>query len=104
MVFVRDDGFASAIRFENTGSTSALIFEDVDDGSEYWIRMNLDGSRLDFLNVAADPDTFDIVIETNTGNVGIGTTTPTERLDVNGDLRVRGNIVSTSDICIGNCP
>lgn len=29
----------------------------------------------------------------NTGNVGIGTTAPTERLDVAGNLRVRGSIV-----------
>ncbi|RPI28443.1 MAG: hypothetical protein EHM61_05065 [Acidobacteria bacterium] len=29
----------------------------------------------------------------NTGNVGIGTSTPTARLDVAGDVRVRGTIV-----------
>ncbi|RPI20672.1 MAG: hypothetical protein EHM61_26555 [Acidobacteria bacterium] len=29
----------------------------------------------------------------NTGNVGIGTNAPTERLDVNGNLRVRGSVV-----------
>jgi len=111
-VFVKDgsiivdraDGIASALRFQNDGSTSAIMFVDVDDGAEYWMRMSPDGTRFDFINVAANPDTFDIVIKTDTGNVGIGTNAPTERLDINGDLRVRGNIVSTGDICIGNCP
>ena len=37
------------------------------------------------------------------GNVGIGTT-PNEKLDVNGNIRLTGNIVSPNDICIGNCP
>jgi hypothetical protein len=40
---------------------------------------------------------------TNTGNVGIGTSTPTEKLEVNGNLKVNGNITSNGDICIGKC-
>jgi len=37
------------------------------------------------------------------GNVGIGTT-PSEKLDVDGNIRLTSNIVSPNDICIGNCP
>jgi len=37
------------------------------------------------------------------GNVGIGTS-PSEKLDVDGNIRLTGNIVSPNDICIGNCP
>lgn len=37
------------------------------------------------------------------GNVGIGTTTPTAKLDVNGGIKVAGNITSDGDICIGIC-
>jgi len=41
---------------------------------------------------------------TNTGNLGIGDSTPTEKLDVAGNIRLTGNIVSPNDICIGTCP
>lgn len=37
------------------------------------------------------------------GNVGIGTTTPTEKLEVSGNIKLKGNIVSDGDICIGKC-
>ena len=36
------------------------------------------------------------------GNVGIGTS-PTEALDVAGNIRLTGNILSPGDICIGAC-
>ena len=38
------------------------------------------------------------------GNVGIGVGNPIQKLDVNGNIRLTGNIVSPNDICIGNCP
>ena len=40
----------------------------------------------------------------DSGKVGIGTTIPTEKLDVNGNMRYTGNIVSPNQICIGTCP
>jgi hypothetical protein len=39
----------------------------------------------------------------DTGFVGIGTTTPTAELDVVGDIKLSGNLISDGDICIGNC-
>jgi hypothetical protein len=42
----------------------------------------------------------------STGNVGIGTDTPTEKLDVNGNIMLSGvapKIKSAGDICIGAC-
>jgi hypothetical protein len=36
-------------------------------------------------------------------NVGIGTTTPSEKLQLEGDFKLNGNIVSDGDICIGEC-
>lgn len=41
---------------------------------------------------------------TSGGNVGIGTSSPVQKLDVNGNIRLTGNIVSPNDICIGTCP
>ncbi len=41
----------------------------------------------------------------NSGNVGIGTQTPDEKLEVAGNIKLNGNIVSDGDICIGSgCP
>lgn len=37
------------------------------------------------------------------GNVGIGTSTPTEKLEVDGNLKLNGNVLSDGDICIGMC-
>ncbi len=37
------------------------------------------------------------------GSVGIGTKTPTQALDISGNVKLSGNIVSDNDICIGVC-
>jgi len=38
------------------------------------------------------------------GNVGIVTHSPVEALDVQGNIRLTGNLISPNDICIGSCP
>jgi len=45
-----------------------------------------------------------LTVVDSTGKVGIGTSTPAEKLDVIGNIRLTGNIVSPNDICIGTCP
>lgn len=40
---------------------------------------------------------------TSSGNVGIGTTAPAEKLEVAGNIKLSGNIKSDGDICIGQC-
>jgi hypothetical protein len=37
------------------------------------------------------------------GNVGIGTTSPKAKLDVSGDIKLSGSLISDGDICIGKC-
>lgn len=37
------------------------------------------------------------------GSVGIGVAQPKEALEVKGNVKVSGNIISDGDICIGNC-
>jgi len=57
---------------------------------------------------------LDVLRIDNSGNVGIGTSTPLQKLDVNGSIRLTGSIVSPNainiipgsgqDVCIGVCP
>jgi len=91
----------------NSDKQTTFTFKDPDDNQIYLLK-NTPGpnGRFNFADFSGvSPTTrVDLSIQRATGNIGIGTINPTELLDVNGNLRVRGNIVSTGDICIGNCP
>jgi len=104
---VRNDDVQTSITLVNSLRQSTFLFLDQDDNQRYIIR-NTPGpeGKFQFLDNSGVSPTqrVDISIKRSTGNVGIGTGAPTELLDVNGNLRVRGNIVSTGDLCIGNCP
>lgn len=39
----------------------------------------------------------------SSGKIGIGTANPSAKLDVAGDIKTSGNIISDGDICIGTC-
>jgi len=96
------------LSLRSTGGSPLVFMADDDDATnnnpQYRMRLTNDQGRLDF-SYREPPSAESIRMSiTNTGNIGIGTVNPTELLDVNGNLRVRGNIVSTGDICIGNCP
>lgn len=56
-----------------------------------------DGHSLD----AADGDPTDVVYVDNDGNVGVGTTTPAHRLDIQGDVRGSGRFAIGGDAAIG---
>ena len=96
-------GGQSSIVVQNSGFANTIKFSDIDDAQIFQFRLAGDGSRLDIVDITA-ASAVRVAIESTTGQVGIGTSAPTETLDVNGNLRVRGNIVSTTDLCIGTCP
>ena len=105
--FERTDNIQTAMQLINSDKQTTFTFKDPDDNQRYLLK-NTPGpnGRFNFVDFSGVSPTnrVDLSIQRATGNIGIGTIDPTELLDVNGNLRVRGNIVSTGDICIGNCP
>ncbi len=71
----------------NTTSTTLMVC----NGTAWQVSSSLWGTN------RAAPNT----INYGQGNVGIGTTTPQYKLDVNGTARVTGNLIATSGISIG---
>jgi hypothetical protein len=70
-------------------------------------------SALHFVNRASSSSKSIITMTLKNGRVGIGTDKPSEKLEVKGNIKISGNIVSSfgniittsesGDICIGNC-
>ncbi len=46
---------------------------------------------------------YDRFVMQSNGNMGIGTTSPSQALDVKGNIKLSGSVVSDGDICIGTC-
>lgn len=65
----------------------------------HYVGPNLDANHLSF-GLDGINDVLNI---SGSANVGIGTNAPQVKLDVVGDIKVHGNIVSDGDICIGKC-
>ena len=75
-----------------SGSTSNTQLVMYRDSALKWLIVN-DGSDSDKLKIS-DNDAVNITID-QSGRVGIGTTTPNEKLDVNGNAVVAGNLILT---------
>ena len=107
MIFTRTDGIQTALTVRNTLAQTAVIFEDADSSKSYVMRYTPDGLRFDFLNLDGGVPRVDLNIQTTTGNIGMGTFSPAEKLDVFGNIHLSGvdsKITSNGDICIGTCP
>jgi len=102
LVVSRTGGADSGLNVKNDGGNAVFQFFDVDDGQVYKFILQKDGTLFKFTD--ATHARTDLAIKTSNGNIGIGTTNPQSKLDVNGDLKVQGNILSNGDICIGSCP
>jgi len=93
----------SPLHIKNAG-VSAVRMEET-TGNKIWIFGN-DFTNFNNAFTIWNPSAgFALLMDHTTGNVGLGTTSPQERLDVNGNIRLNGNILSAGgDICIGTCP
>ena len=109
---VRNDGFSSRLVFKSDAGGSALLrFHDVDDNQVYHIRLTSGGEQLEYIDLTHG-FRRDLVLKTNTGNIGMGVSNPQENLDVSGNIRARGDLITdtgvirttSGNICIGTCP
>jgi len=101
--------FNENVTVDNAGPTSLIIratsgqpnilFSDV--GERFYTFTMIDGTGK-FVIGDGTAGLSRLAID-STGNVGIGHINPTEKLDVLGNIKLSGNIVSDNDICIGTC-
>jgi len=96
------DGTSFTVRTDNANpAESTFLFSHNGKApAEAWrMRIQATSDGLSFVKVG----TGEVMRLTSNQNVGIGTALPQEKLDVNGNIRLTGNIVSPGDICIGSC-
>ena len=88
--------YREGIRLHKVGTLSSVWFNAVNsegfDSGMFGI--TVDGTGMRFRYGTAAPQ--DLVNITNNGNVGIGTTAPAYKLDVNGATRINGNLYLAS--------
>ena len=84
----------------NNGGASSIIFKSkVNSGSDYGYIQYQDSSSVNAsgeeakLIIGTQNDSSDDIILLPSGNVGVGTTVPTEILDVNGNIKLTGVIM-----------
>jgi hypothetical protein len=91
-LFLLDTGGNTGFQIRNTNTNIALIHQANNNILKFRAGFTSSASNAHVFTVGADTE---IVRFTNSGNVGIGTTAPTQRLDVNGLIN------STNGISVG---
>ena len=77
---------AGRLRLQNTAQTAGIWF----DGTTTPLRSFIGTVNNDHVGIYGAGSSWQMVMNVNTGDVGIGHTAPTANLDVNGSLRFRG--------------
>lgn len=99
---VSGSGLRTGIRYLRTDARDARI--QVGDPTQEW-SMAVGWKYAGDFSIIEEDEAGDRLYIKRGGNVGIGTVNPTEKLDVRGNIKLIGNIVSDGDICIGSgCP
>ena len=93
------NGIGAGIRFLRTDAKDARI--QLGDPTKIW-SMAVGWANGGDLSIIEESVAGDRLYIKQGGNVGIGTTNPTERFEVNGSIKLSGSIVSDGDICIGS--
>ena len=86
----------------NNGTTkkTAIIADGITSNSRADLHFCLNQTANNTTNVSVSDSKM--IIKNSTGNVGIGTTTPSERLDVSGNGKIRGILTSNGLIVEGS--
>lgn len=98
-----------SIQTPDTTTSPILQFGQV--GAVGWDHKLLNGNGSYVLGIDGGQNAIQIVrngisvysTDFQNGNVGIGTVSPAQKLEVDGNIRLTGNLTSQNDICIGTC-
>lgn len=97
---------SNELQVKGSGSEATIGFQNTGSGGRYYqffstsSASGIGGGKFAIYDLTANGAR---VVVDSSGNVGIGTADPSARLDVSGNIRLTGNIVSPNDICIGTC-
>jgi hypothetical protein len=98
---------ADRVLIDSTGNTQILGLQDASLTSDGYITLGSVTDRNMVLDnneiiVRSNGGVDNLILQNDGGNVGIGTGSPTQRLDVNGNIRSSAGILADGDMIINN--
>ncbi|MCP4712825.1 MAG: hypothetical protein GY869_29720 [Planctomycetes bacterium] len=108
VLVVEDSDATIGLYSDGQGSRgSGISFGEIGSGAlvDKWLLQRdtkINGSEIRFTYTDSTSTSFDILEMEHNGNIGVGTNGPTERLDVNGAVRVRGIAAGTGTTVVAD--